>query len=157
MRSAKRHLEDNECMALIAWRDIHKRKHPVLDLLIHIPNGGKRNPREAARLKAMGVKPGVSDYFLPVTMWKDSFGFGTYNGLWLEMKVKGGQFSASQRDWQDAMRMQGYKCVVAYGWIEAAKAIADYLGLPAISPYRSSATKGENNENSARSSGAGQQ
>ena len=29
----------------------------------HIPNGGKRGKAEAARLKAMGVKPGVSDIF----------------------------------------------------------------------------------------------
>lgn len=34
------------------------------NLLFAIPNGGKRNAREAARLKAEGVTPGVPDLFL---------------------------------------------------------------------------------------------
>ena len=30
-------------------------------LIYHVPNGGKRNPREAAKLKSMGVVPGIPD------------------------------------------------------------------------------------------------
>lgn len=30
-------------------------------LWFHVPNGGKRNGREAGRLKRMGVRPGVAD------------------------------------------------------------------------------------------------
>src|SRR5208337_192480 len=94
-----RHLEDAESMALIAWRDLHVRKHKELRLLAHIPNGGYRNVREAARLKKMGVLPGVSDYFLPVPMAvngampKRSFHRSEYHGLWIELKSAAGRLS----------------------------------------------------------------
>lgn len=33
--------------------------------IFHIPNGGRRDKREAASLKRQGVKPGVPDLFVP--------------------------------------------------------------------------------------------
>lgn len=49
-------------------RDIHIPLVAYIRLMIkrdvlfwHTPNGGLRNKREAAKLKAMGVRPGVSD------------------------------------------------------------------------------------------------
>lgn len=35
-------------------------------LAFHVPNGEKRDPRTAAKLQAMGVRPGVSDFIVIV-------------------------------------------------------------------------------------------
>ncbi len=124
-----RHLEDAEAVALIRWRNLHAKKYPELALLFAIPNGGRRNPREAARLKAQGVQAGVSDYFLPVD--RDEFPDQRGpNGLWLELKAGAGKPTPSQVQWQRLMREQGYAAEVCVGWIAAARCIADYLGLP---------------------------
>ena len=90
-------------------------------LMMHIPNGGYRKPSEAAHFRAMGVRAGVPDIFLPVAR-------GGYHGLWIEMKRrKGGRVSGEQTDWLDALRGQGYFCAVCYGWEEAAKAVTEYV------------------------------
>lgn len=52
--------EEREQMALMHWAAYYESEHPELALLFHIPNGGTRNKREAGRLKAAGVKAGVS-------------------------------------------------------------------------------------------------
>jgi hypothetical protein len=95
---------------------------PELDLLFHIPNGGSRSGREGVMFKAMGVKPGVSDLFLPVKHW-DGRG-----GLWLEMKAEGGRESEDQIKWLNLMRSGGYEARLAFGWEEAVEAIKEYLG-----------------------------
>lgn len=110
-------------MALIQWRDTFKHKFPELGLLIAIPNGGYRNAREAARLKRMGVRAGVSDYLLPVFCWKTP-------GLWLELKAGKNKATPEQLKWLRLMQEQGYATAVCTGWVEAARAISSYLGLP---------------------------
>ena len=115
------HEEDGEQMTLMEWASLREGMLPELKWLFHIPNGGKRNPREAGRLKAMGVKSGVSDLFLPVPM-------GKYHGLWIEMKRQdGGHTSADQKKWIEDMRKNGYKAEVCRGWQEAARVIEQYL------------------------------
>ena len=90
--------------------------------MIAIPNGGKRNPREAARLKKQGVKAGVSDLFLPIP----SNGF---HGLWIELKNATGKATAttSQLEWGKKMLGQGYGFKVCHGATEAITAIEEYL------------------------------
>lgn len=97
-----------------------------LDLLFHIPNGGGRSKREAGILKAMGVKAGVSDLFLPV-MKRDGGG-EIKGGLWIEMKCDGGRASEEQLKWIYAMRSMGYEAKVCTGWQEAVETIKGYLG-----------------------------
>lgn len=78
------HIEDNEQICLMEWAAAQSVKFPELSLIFHIPNGGKRNAREAARFKRMGVKADVPDLFLPVPR-------GDCHGLFIEMKApKGG-------------------------------------------------------------------
>ena len=60
------HPESQEQQALFSWAEYAKGLHPELGLLYHIPNGGKRDKLEAARLKLEGVKAGVPDLCLPV-------------------------------------------------------------------------------------------
>lgn len=100
-----------------------------LDLLFHIPNGGGRSKREAGILKAMGVKAGVSDLFLPVPKWIDIDGGRLLcHGLWIEMKCDGGRASEEQLKWIYAMRSMGYEAKVCTGWQEAVETIKGYLG-----------------------------
>lgn len=75
----------------------------------HTPNGGKRNIREAARLKRMGVRAGVSDII------------AHHNGecFALELKAPGGRPTESQLEFQSEFREAGGHAVVAEGLDEA--------------------------------------
>lgn len=75
---------------------------------IAIPNGGHRGKKQAGRLKAEGVRAGVSDLFVahPVGEWK---------GLWIEMKSKTGSASRDQKDWLTRMAAKGYATAVCRG------------------------------------------
>jgi len=114
------HYEDNEQATLFEWAAFQSSKYPELSLLFHIPNGGKRNPREAARFKRMGVKPGVPDLFLPVAR-------GGFHGLFVELKSKGGRLSEYQRQWLSKMSAEGYAACVCFGFDEARRDILNYL------------------------------
>jgi len=100
---------------------LHGTTHYGVGLIIHIPNGGLRSRSEAARLKAMGVRSGVSDLFLPVPV-------PPHAGLWIEMKAQGGAVAPKQDEWLDLMRSSGYAAFVAVGADEAIALIKDYLG-----------------------------
>lgn len=113
-----RHLEDDHQKALFEWADLFEQ----LRWLHAIPNGGRRNKREAARLKAQGVRSGVWDVFLPV-VWPP------YSGLYIEMKIKPNKLSALQTEFREHAEVNGYKCVVAFSWIEARDAIIEYMHM----------------------------
>lgn len=51
-------------------------------LMFHIPNGGKRTKREAARFKAIGVVPAIPDLFF-------SYPSRGCHGMYIEMKKPG--------------------------------------------------------------------
>lgn len=112
--------EDEEQTWLFSWAELNMGRFPELKLMHHIPNGGKRSKSEAARFKAMGVKPGVSDIFLPAPR-------GKYHGLYIELKAKDGKVSKEQKDFLTAVKEQGYCAYVAYGGEEAAKVIEGYM------------------------------
>ena len=113
-------IESQEQCALIEWAEIQSRTYPELQLLHHIPNGGKRNIATAARLKKEGVKAGVPDLCLPVPR-------GGWHGLYIEMKAPKGTVSERQKWWIEALRKQGYCAVVRYGWEAAKDTIIRYL------------------------------
>lgn len=124
------HYEDAEQAAVFEWAQWQPcGQGKILDYLVHIPNGGYRSPVEAARLKALGVRAGVSDLLLPLPRL-------TYHGLWIEMKRQLKHFrgpaesqkavSQEQLDWIAAMQRQGYAACVCYGADEAMKVLAGY-------------------------------
>ncbi|MBR4442533.1 MAG: VRR-NUC domain-containing protein [Clostridia bacterium] len=114
--------EESEQMALFRWAEYERGRWPELDLLLHIPNGGYRGKTEAGRFKAMGVKSGVPDLFLPVAR-------GPWHGLWIELKrTKGGRLSWMQVRWIARLYEQGYRAEVCWGWDEARQTIEAYLG-----------------------------
>ena len=117
----REHPEDDEARALWQWAQ----RVPVLrDHLFHCPNGGRRNPREAARMKGMGVRAGVSDYVLPVPR-------GAFHGLFLELKAGRNTATPEQLGWIDRMQVQGYAAYWVTGWDEARTVLLWYLALPA--------------------------
>ena len=114
-----KHLEDREQIALITWVRLMGTKHPELATIYHCPNGGYRDPRTAAKFKAMGVLAGVWDIFLPCPA----------PGLYVEMKAGKGRLTPGQVSFRDALQPHGYTFIVAYSWHDAAKAIADHVGF----------------------------
>ena len=108
---------------------------PELKWMHHIPNGGSRGNDlrsqqiRGAKLKAEGVRSGVSDIFLPVKR-------GQCSGLYIEMKKpslkpkrltsKGG-CSDEQIEFGAFAQQQGFGFVVCYTWIEARDVIIAYL------------------------------
>ena len=113
--------EDQEQATLFRWAQLQAGMHPELQLLMHIPNGGKRNAAEAARFKAEGVKAGVPDLLLPVARQGK-------HGLWIELKRRqGGRLSENQSEWLEALSSQGYRTEVCCGWEEASRVLLNYL------------------------------
>ena len=110
--------EAGECIDLL--KKVKFQGHE-LDLMFHIPNGGKRSKAEAARFKELGVMAGVSDVFLPVAR-------NGCHGLWIEMKrLRSGRPSKDQLEWIENMIKQGYAATVCHGWEQAKDAIEKYM------------------------------
>lgn len=120
---AKSGTEHGEQAALFFWAAIHRKTWPVLEWLYAIPNGGGRSPVEGSRLKAEGVKKGVSDVCLPVPR-------RTFNGIYIEMKRKDGSVKdvkPEQGEFLEFVQSQGYYGCVCFGWEQASKTLEWYL------------------------------
>jgi hypothetical protein len=78
-------------------------------LWVHPANGGRRDPREAARFKRLGVLAGASDLLL----WHNGSSFA------LELKRPGGRLSDAQREFMARFADAGGHTAVAEG-IDAA-------------------------------------
>ena len=85
-RKAVKHEEDALQVAVIRW---WQHQYPeYAGLLFAVPNGGRRDAREGARLKQQGVTAGVADLILLVPR---------PHILLLELKIKGGKVSDAQK------------------------------------------------------------
>lgn len=108
---------------------------PELKWMHHIPNGGSRGNDvrsqqiRGAKLKAEGVRSGVSDISLPVRR-------GVCSGLYIEMKRPAekpkregsrGGVSDEQNEFGAFVQSQGFGFVVCYSWEEARDIIIAYL------------------------------
>lgn len=119
-----KHIEDDHQAALFQWAGMQQATMPELAWLLHVPNGGRRDAREAARLKAQGVKAGVPDICLPVPR-------NGRHGLWIELKApKNGRVSADQKRWIVGLNGNGYLACVCVGWEQARDVIVEYLHPP---------------------------
>lgn len=124
--------EDTEQIHVMQWAEITANRGGAFEklrLLFHIPNGGARSKAEGAIFKAMGVKSGVPDLFLPVPMElvRDDGYSAISSGLFIEMKAHGGRVQPNQKCWLNDLVDSGYCCCVCYGEEEAEKALEDYL------------------------------
>lgn len=118
-----RHLEENLQAACVKW---FRLQYPQYDgLLFHVPNGGRRNLKEAARLKAEGVVAGVADLILLVPFLQECVQY--FNGLCIEMKTSKGKQSQEQKDWECKVREQGYEYKVIRSLDEFIEVVDSYL------------------------------
>ena len=108
--------EHLEQITLITW---YRRTYKN-ELLVAIPNGGKRHIKTAVSMKLEGVSKGFPDLFLPVPNSK-------FYGLFIEMKrQKGGTVSKEQRAWLEYLNSVGYQATVCKGFLEAKGVIECY-------------------------------
>ena len=120
-RAPSRDLEHKEQCAVIQWWHMaHKGFGVPETLLFAVPNGGSRHMLTAVRLKAEGVRAGVSDLFLAQARYG-------YNGAFLEMKAPEGRMSTEQAQFHEYASNAGYATVTCYGADEAIAFIKRYL------------------------------
>ncbi len=115
-----RHLESQLQIVCVKW--FRYAYTPLAPLLFAVPNGGKRNVKEAAKLRSEGVRAGVSDLIL-LCPSRD----GAYHSLCLEMKTERGRQTELQKAWQIEVEKQGNKYVVCRSLEEFMDAITEYL------------------------------
>ena len=132
---------------VIEWASWNEKKYPCLRFLYACPNEGKHKVQYRVHQKAMGVKAGVPDLFLPYPVaylnYSDPIGLtgGSYTlycngspaykycGLYIEMKTKGGSVSKPQKEWIAYLKEAGYRVEVCWSAEEAIKIIEDYMGI----------------------------
>ena len=102
------------------WAKVMEQNYSELSLLFAIPNGGLRNKIVASKMKAEGVKSGVSDIFLSVAR-------GGFHGLYIEMKMPKGKISDNQREFINKVKKQGYKAEICYSSDDAISIIEEYV------------------------------
>ena len=114
--------EDIEQQMVFDWAALMETRYPCLSLMYHIPNEGKRSAATGAKMKRMGLRPGVSDICLPVAR-------GGFHGLYIELKAVGGKPTATQLRFLDGVRREGYFAALCVGHESAEKTILGYLEL----------------------------
>lgn len=102
--------------ACVRW---FRKQYPGV-LIFHIPNGGKRNAREAAMFKAEGVVPGIPDLFL-------AEGRHGFHGLFIEMKAGRNRPTPEQADAMQMLNASGYLCAVCRSFEEFKELTDNYL------------------------------
>jgi hypothetical protein len=115
--------EASEQIALFEWIDTVIPREPRLELAFHVPNGELREKSVGARLKQMGVRPGVPDVILPIA----SRG---YTGLAIELKVGANHMTPEQFIWRDRLLNAGWLHELHYSWVAAARCLSWYLDQP---------------------------
>jgi hypothetical protein len=100
----------------------------------HTPNGphlradddkeNKTDARQGAKLKAMGLRPGVSDLLFA---WDDN---GRLRMMLLELKARGRDLSPAQRDFKTSMKAIGAYFEMADTIDEAFRVLRQYRILP---------------------------
>lgn len=91
----------------------------------HPANGEKRDKRTGAKLKRMGVEPGVVDVWVLIPFDRDG---QRYCGTAFDMKrTCGGKISPEQRHWLDVAEASGYYLLGDRGEVTGASEAIDAL------------------------------
>ena len=117
-RKHQGHAEDDLQMQCVTWFRLQFPKYARL--LHHSPNGGRRNAREGARFKKMGVQPGFPDLVLLVAS-QDC------HALFIELKSATGRQEDSQKEYQALVEAQGYRYALVRSFDEFKKLIENYM------------------------------
>jgi len=110
--AARRHHEDDLQRAIIQYLDFALGADGVA---YAIPNGGKRHPREAARMKGLGVKAGIPDIGI------------CYCGraLYIEIKAPRGVMSVAQREMRRRLTYAGGEVMLCRSVEDAERALRE--------------------------------
>lgn len=84
---------------------------------IHVPNGGSRNIIEATNLKKQGVMAGCPDILI-FDNAMDIPSMVIFNGIAIELKVKGGKVSENQRSFIESLENRGYLTILSWNLID---------------------------------------
>lgn len=113
-----KHQESKTQIECVKW---FKLQYPKLaPLLFAVPNGGKRNAREANIMKQEGVTKGVADLLLLIPNKQ-------HHALCIEMKTKTNKQTQNQIEWQNIVQQHGYKYIVCNSFDNFYKEIKNYL------------------------------
>lgn len=127
--------EQDAGAALVRWIDLYRVPRDIVlthgeilpagtrigPYFAHVPNGGFRDPVEAAIFQGQGVRRSWPDYVLDLPV-------GGFHGLRLELKAENGEKPGpDQLDTLLRLERVGYRCVVAWGFDQARDAIISYV------------------------------
>jgi len=112
-----KHLEDDLQAACVKWFDL---QYGNSFLLFAVPNGGKRNVREAARLKRQGVRAGIPDLCLAVPT-------KLHHGAFFELKAGKNILTETQKTTMLVLENKGYACYLIRSLDEFMKSINTYF------------------------------
>lgn len=110
--------ETGQQIACVTWFDYAWNKYK--DNFCAVPNGGKRDKKEAAGLKKQGVRSGWPDCQLMLAR-------KGYHGLFLEGKVDDNDESKNQERIRGALEKAGYCCRVFWSKEEFMDIVNWYL------------------------------
>ncbi len=86
----------------------------------HFANERRCSPQEGMKLKRMGVKRGVLDFHLAISM-------NGFYGLWIELKVGNGKLSKEQIAFIERKTKRNYLALAVWGKEAAQLVILTYL------------------------------
>jgi len=94
------------------------------EIILAIPNAGKRSVTLGKHFKAEGLLPGAPDLFIASAN-------KIYHGLFIEMKTEKTGLSENQKKLHPKISEQGYKIEVAHSFDEFKAFIDDYFSSKA--------------------------
>ena len=115
---ATSHPESKLQIQCVTW---FKYQYPHLaPLMFAVPNGGSRDKREAAIMKAEGITAGVSDLILNIRG-------GLHTQLAIEMKGVKGRQSPEQKRYQRYAEAVGIKYIICRSFQDFKDEVTNYL------------------------------
>lgn len=124
-------------------------RYPALKWIHSSLNGVHLTPSQAGKAKSAGMVAGIPDIFVPVPRMVPQLhqrdrddndlrmpGHGNVyvewvGGLFIEMKAGKNGLTDEQKAFQNYCASNKFRFVVCRSWIEAARTVGDYLGIPA--------------------------
>lgn len=110
--------EQAEHINVVNW--FHYQYPELADDFHHFANERRCSVQQGRTLKRMGVKKGVSDFFLALPL-------DGYHGFWIELKVGKNKPTPEQLAFLDRKTERGYLCAVCWGFEAAKELLKNYL------------------------------
>lgn len=112
-------------MAFIGWRDVFKRRFPILNAIFAVPNGfWTENKAYAAAMVKQGLTRGIQDVICLAPAKN-----GKYHGLLIEFKTEVGTQTDEQIFFHNFFAALGYRTEVCRSAFEASTLVNEHLGL----------------------------